>query len=133
MTVSWKRMAFFFGSIANSIDRVKGEAKMATQSLALTKVAASTWGATLNKARQVYTAVVRPSMTYGATVWHSPSSPPAAKLATLQNKCLRAITGAYRATKIKSLRGRGWGGSAGYSPRPNGIRVKRNTKTQRGY
>lgn len=40
----------------------KIQAKMVTQTIALTKVAASTWGATLNKARQVYSAVVRPAM-----------------------------------------------------------------------
>lgn len=65
-------------------------AKMASQSLALTKIAASTWGATLNKARQVYTAVVRPTMTYGASIWHMPREPnrksvgPIAKLITLE-------------------------------------------------
>lgn len=47
-------------------------AKMASQSLALTKIATSTWGATLNKARQVYTAVVRPAMSYGAAILHTP-------------------------------------------------------------
>lgn len=43
-------------------------AKMASQSLALTKIATSTWGATLNRAREVYSAVVRPAMTYGASI-----------------------------------------------------------------
>lgn len=76
----------------------------------LTKIATSTWGATLNKARQVYTAVVRPAMTYGAPVWHLPKEPRkkrtglVASLATLlQNKCLRSITGAYKATNIEVL------------------------------
>lgn len=50
----------------------KVQTKMTTQTMALTKVAASTWGATLNKARQAYTAIVRPVVTYGASVWHSP-------------------------------------------------------------
>lgn len=82
---------------------------MASQSLALTKIAASTWEATLNKARQVYTAVVRPAMTYGAPISHTPKEPnrksvgPIAKLVTLQNKCLRSITGAYKATNTKVL------------------------------
>ena len=44
------------------------QSKMATQSIALTKVAASTWEATLSKARQVYTAVVRLAMLYEATI-----------------------------------------------------------------
>ena len=84
----------------------KIQAKMAAQTMALTKVTTFTWGATLNKARQMYTAVVRPAMTYGAVVWHLPkgskikSPEPAAKLTTLQNKCLRSITEAYKATNI---------------------------------
>ena len=85
------------------------QAKMTAQTMALTKVATSTWGATLNKARQVYTAVVRPAMTYGATIWHTPKDTktkglgPVAKLLPLQNKCLRSITGAYKATNTKVL------------------------------
>ena len=85
------------------------QAKMAAQTMALTKVTTSIWGATLNKARQVYTAVVRLAMTYGAVVWHLPKRlkikgpGPAAKLTTLQNKCLRSITGAYKATNIQVL------------------------------
>lgn len=43
-------------------------AKMVFQLLALTKIATSTWGATFNKARQVYTAMVRPAMLYGASI-----------------------------------------------------------------
>lgn len=81
-----------------------------TETMALTKVAASTWGATLNKAKQVYTAVIRPAMTYGAPAWHLSKEPsgeksvgPVAQLATLQNKCLKAITGAYKATHSKVL------------------------------
>lgn len=48
-------------------------------------------------------------MTYGAAVWHSPKDikarglGPATKLLPLQNKCLRSITGAYKATNIKVL------------------------------
>ena len=85
------------------------QTKMSTQSMALTKVATSTWGATLNKARQVYTAVVRPAMTHGASVWHLPKDSrkkgtgSVAKLVTLQNKCLSSITGAYKATNIEVL------------------------------
>lgn len=63
----------------------------------------------MNKARQVYTAVVRPTMTYGAAVRHSTkrtrekSLGSAAKLTTLQDKCLRSITGNDRAAKINVL------------------------------
>lgn len=44
------------------------QTKMATQSMALKKITTSTWEIILNKARQVYIAMVRPAMTYGATV-----------------------------------------------------------------
>ena len=65
---------------------------MMTQTIAFTKVAASTWEATLNKTKQMYTAVVCPAITYGAIVWHSFKDTKtkefglAAKLLPLQNK-----------------------------------------------
>lgn len=49
----------------------KVQAKMTTQTQALTKLTASTWGATFMRARQVYSAMVRPAITYGSTVWYS--------------------------------------------------------------
>ena len=87
----------------------KVQAKMAAQTMAFTKVTTSIWGATLNKARQVYTAVVWPTITYGAVVWYSPKRSrikgprSAAKLTTLQNKCLQLITKAYKTTNIQVL------------------------------
>lgn len=46
-------------------------------------------------------------MTYGLTVWHTPKdakkSTSADKLAILQNKCLRSIAGAFKATPIPVL------------------------------
>lgn len=87
----------------------KIQAKMATQTMTLPKVAASTWRTTLHEARQVYSAVIRPAMTYGALVWHSPKdiqgrgTGPVTKLTILQKNCLRSIIGAYKATNIKVL------------------------------
>ena len=46
----------------------KSPEKMASQTIVLIEVADSAWRATLNKDRQVYTAVVRPAITYGASV-----------------------------------------------------------------
>jgi hypothetical protein len=81
-----------------------------TQIRALARTTASTWGASFLRARQVYSAVVRPSLAYGAAVWHFPTKGPngkaqgmAAKLAGIQNKCLRIVAGAYRATPIQTL------------------------------
>jgi hypothetical protein len=49
-------------------------------------------------------------MAYGAAAWHTPAKGPngkvqgvAAKLERIQNKCLRVVAGAYRATPIRSL------------------------------
>ena len=44
------------------------EKKMTKQTLALAKITTSTWEATFSKARHVYTAVVRPAMTYKSAV-----------------------------------------------------------------
>jgi hypothetical protein len=84
--------------------------KLNTQIGALVRTTASTWGASFLRARQVYSAVVRPAMTYGAAAWHTPTKSPnrkaqgmAAKLERIQNKCLRIVAGAYRATPIRSL------------------------------
>ncbi len=46
------------------------EAGHVTKMLALSRLGASTWGATFAKARQVYSAVVRSGITFGASVWH---------------------------------------------------------------
>ena len=86
----------------------KTQEKMVKQSMALTKISTSTWGATFAKARQVYSAVVRPAMTYGSTVWHMPkevkkSKTSTSKLSVMQNNCLRTIAGAFKATPISVL------------------------------
>ena len=50
--------------------------KAATQIGALVRTTASTWGASFLRARQVYTAIVRPALAYGAAIWHNPSKEP---------------------------------------------------------
>jgi hypothetical protein len=86
----------------------KIQGKMIGQSMALSKISTSTWGATFARARQVYTAVVRPAITYGSAVWHTPKEVKNVKSSTnkltiMQNKCLRTIAGAFRATPIPVL------------------------------
>ena len=60
-------------------------------------------------ARLVYTSVVRPSITYGASVWYAPQGVVTSrkyvdrKLEVLQNKNLRRILGAYRAVGSRIL------------------------------
>ena len=67
--------------------------KLATQQFALTRLAASTWGCSLARAREIYTKVIRNAVAYGAAVYHSPAvgGKPrgiARSLATVQSKCL---------------------------------------------
>ena len=77
--------------------------KYASQSLALSRITASTWGASFKRARIVYSSVIRPALTYGASIWYSPQGTATARksidaqLETLQNKSLRTILGAYKA------------------------------------
>ena len=61
------------------------------------------------KARQVYQAVVRPAMAHGAPAWHRPAKAGrkpkglAAKLQAEQNKGLRVVLGAFKATSTRRL------------------------------
>lgn len=69
--------------------------KMITQKLAMSRLTASTWGASLAKARVIYSAVIRPAITYGSAIWRTPSDMPThiksidQKLGVIQNSCLR--------------------------------------------
>jgi hypothetical protein len=79
---------------------------MSKQTLALTRTATSTWGAAFKKAKQVYTTVVRPAITFGHAVWHNPDRNYAKhidQLKVIQNGCLRTITGAFKATPTRVL------------------------------
>jgi len=76
---------------------------------ALARISASTWGPSFASARLLYSTVVRPTMLYGAQVWGVRNDgEPAANtllqpLRTLQNRCLRNVTGAYRRTPTAAL------------------------------
>ena len=82
---------------------------MTGQKQGLHRVTASTWGATFGHARQVYKAVVRSALSFGASVWHKPSENLAKvqglakQLEKHQNECLRTMAGAYKATPIQQL------------------------------
>jgi hypothetical protein len=76
---------------------------------ALARISASTWGPSFASARLIYSAVVRPTMMYGAQVWgvRNDGEPAAITLLqplrAVQNKCLRNITGAYRRTSTAAI------------------------------
>src|SRR2546423_12482990 len=70
----------------------------------LIRLAASIWGCDLIRAREVYVKVIRASIAYGAGVIHDPNRPKVAQyLQTCQNKGLRRVLGAYKATPIRNL------------------------------
>ena len=84
-------------------------AKAASHMASITRLTKGTWGATFTKARQIYVAVVRPVLAYGCPVWFSRGDERANRnrliypLQTVQNKCLRTITGAYKTTNVQML------------------------------
>lgn len=82
------------------------EEKMRTQENALHRLSASTWGLPFLQARQVYTTVIRPALTYASHIWHRPGPKSPAILRTarsIQNRNLRTVCGAFKATPIRSL------------------------------
>jgi len=87
----------------------KIEAKMTSQTRALTGLTKSTWGATFSNARHIYSAVISPSWAFGSAVWYHPEGGKEAKkktterLKVIQNKCLRVVAGAYKATHTMAL------------------------------
>ena len=64
-------------SFTSHIHAVRG--KLDTQMNALTRLAASTWGCTVPRAREIYTKVIRSCIAYGAGAFHNPDRPRFAK------------------------------------------------------
>ena len=85
------------------------EKKLKTQDFALSRIAAKTWGPSLAKAREVYTKCIRSAIAYGASSFHTPTTvggrPKGVvrSLAKAQNRSLRIVAGAYKATPIRHL------------------------------
>ena len=90
------------------------EKKLKTQDFALARIAGKTWGPSLAKAREVYTKCIRSAIAYGASSYHTPTPPggqptgPAKRLAKAQNRSLRIVAGAYKATPIRHLEIETW-------------------------
>ncbi len=85
------------------------KSKLATQTNVLSRLTASTWGATLRVSRLLYTAVVRPAITTGCPAWWAPPSTPffqkgvGEELQKIESRCLRTVSWAYKATPVRSL------------------------------
>ncbi|EAQ82861.1 hypothetical protein CHGG_11113 [Chaetomium globosum CBS 148.51] len=92
------------------------EKKLRTQSYALSRIVAKTWGMGLAKAREVYTKCIRSALAYGASSFHIPTDvggEPAKKgitkaLGKAQNKSLRIVAGAFKSTPIRNLETETW-------------------------
>ena len=72
----------------------------------LQRIVASTWGASFARARLLFSAVVRPTLAYGAGVWCNMegSNSVLSRARVIQNKGLRIVTGAFRATPARELK-----------------------------
>ncbi|EAQ83638.1 hypothetical protein CHGG_10042 [Chaetomium globosum CBS 148.51] len=92
------------------------EKKLRTQSYALSRIVAKTWGMGLAKAREVYTKCIRSALAYGASSFHIPTDvggEPVKKditkaLGKAQNKSLRIVVGAFKSTLIRNLETETW-------------------------
>lgn len=87
----------------------KLQEKLKRQILALTGIASSTYGCSYRRARAVYKVAIRSAMVYGASIFHKPTEKggkpqgPVRSLAGWQSKCLRVVTGAFRATPLRMV------------------------------
>ena len=71
----------------------------------LSKLAYSDWGSDKFQLFRVYQAVVRSRLDYAASAWQAwLSTAQMNRLETVQNKCLRAVTGQTRSTPVEALR-----------------------------
>ena len=76
---------------------------------AMLRITASTWGPSVRKSRLLYSAVVRPIMTYGAQVWSVQTNgelieaTKSGKIGVVQNRCIRRVMGAYQMTQVAAL------------------------------
>jgi hypothetical protein len=92
------------------------ERKLKTQSYALTRIAATTWGLGLTKAREVYSKCIRSAIAYGASSFHIPTEKggkPAIRgititLSKAQNKSLRVVAGAFKSAPVRNLETETW-------------------------
>jgi hypothetical protein len=90
--------------------------KLSTQSYALSRIAAKTWGLGLAKPREVYSKCIRSALAYGASSFHLPTEKggrPATRGITMdlgkaQNKSLRIVAGAFKSTPIRNLETETW-------------------------
>lgn len=80
-----------------------------TQVQSVSRLTQSTWGATFHKAKQLYSTIVRPALTYGSSIWAETGTTGniperiVNPLKSIQRRCLLSITGAYKSTSARVL------------------------------
>ncbi|KAI0996113.1 hypothetical protein K3495_g12068 [Podosphaera aphanis] len=80
------------------------EEKAGVQMQAISRLTQSTWGARFKKAKLIYSAIVRPALTYGSSIWaeyrKTGNTPEkiVKPLMSIQRRCLLKLTGAYKST-----------------------------------
>ena len=79
------------------------EAKATRKLAIMKKLAGTTWGASSDILKQVYTGAVRPVVEYASTIWDTASKTNKSKLDRVQNMGLRIIVGAMRSTPIQQM------------------------------
>ena len=85
------------------------QTKAESQLIALSRLTQSTWGASFHKSLQVYNAIVGTAFTYGSPIWAEagPNSKILERmikpLKSIQRKCLKLVTGAYKLTSCRVL------------------------------
>ena len=88
----------------------KVEVKMTIQTLMLSKLSTSTWEASFQNVKQIYSAVIWPAWAYRSAVWYHSKGTWKTKnhiikrLTVIQNQCLRKISSVYRAMSIETLK-----------------------------
>jgi hypothetical protein len=96
-TLSWK----------DHIRRAVQKGHSAFESMA--RITTSVWGPSVRKSRLIYTAIARPVMMNGSQVWAARPGQEVSMtnklkpLATIQNKCLRKVMGAYKRTPVAAI------------------------------
>ena len=84
--------------------------KMTNQTLALTKLIASTWKITFNKIRHIYKTMIKSNIIYKSIAWHELKNTKLISkkiindLTIIQNNCLRRIFDIYKTTFITKLK-----------------------------
>jgi hypothetical protein len=82
------------------------KAQAATQARVIKCLAGSTWGATFERCRIVYGAVVRPMLTFVAPIWHTPTGQPRVVLG--RSRQYRMTAYGQCSEHVKRRRSRSW-------------------------